>query len=68
MLKNYANIRINFYGLNWAYHIKIVLESLGFYEIWMHQDIGSIVYMRIKHTLMINTFKAGMQMLIIPKD
>ena len=51
MLKNDANSGINYNGLNWAYHVKILLESLGFYESRMHQDIGSIGYILVRQRI-----------------
>ena len=58
MWKNDANSGINYNGLNWAYHVKILLESLVFYEIWMHQDIGSIGYMLIKQRIYDQNFQS----------
>ena len=51
MLKSDANSGFNYNGLNWAYLFKILLASLGFSEIWMHQDIGSISYMLTKERI-----------------
>lgn len=51
MLKNDANIGISYNGLNWAYHVKALLESLGFCNLWTQQEFVVINYKCIKQRI-----------------
>ena len=48
MLKNDVYNNINYNGLNWAFQIKQILDSLGLSNIWIHQNITAIPFDLIK--------------------
>ena len=39
MLRNDANSNNSYNKLNWAYHIKSILQTLGLASLWIEQDI-----------------------------
>ena len=51
MLRNDAELNITYTELNWAHHVKTLLQSLGFNEVWINQSENSIKYETIKQRI-----------------
>ena len=52
MLKNDADNNITYYGLNWAYQIKCILDSIGLSYIWNDQFfLDTVPFTLIKQRL-----------------
>ena len=48
MLRNDAKMNITYTGLNWVQHVKTLLQSLGFNDLWINRSGNSIKYETIK--------------------
>ena len=44
MLRNDADMNVTYTGVNWAHHVKTLLQSLGFNDLWINQSEDSIKY------------------------
>ena len=51
MLKNDANNNITYTGLNWAHHVKILLQSLGHNNLWIQQNSELITFYSLKQRI-----------------
>ena len=51
MLRNDAELNITYTGLNCGHHVKTLLQSLGFNEVWINQSENSIKYETIKERI-----------------
>ena len=54
MLKRDADNGISYNGLNWAFHIKTILESLGLSFVWLQQTDINISFDLIKQRILDN--------------
>ena len=54
MLKNEANNNRTMKGINWASHMKTLLDSLGLSNLWANQDTVTINYNYIKQRIIDN--------------
>ena len=58
-----ADIEENDHKINWALLVKKLFSNLGFYELWMQQNVGDakVFYQWSKKDYMIISSKIGMQ-------
>ena len=51
MLHRDASNSNNYYGLNWATHVKNILGEIGLSYIWLNQDFSTININMIRHKI-----------------
>jgi hypothetical protein len=50
-LREDADKSLDYSGLNWASHIKSLLQSLGCFDVWLYQDSRAVLFGPLKSRL-----------------
>jgi len=48
MLCDGANDNTTYSGLNWAYHMKTLLQSIGLGNVWYEQRANNVIFFKYK--------------------